>query len=360
MLEVKKTTRWALAAMLAAATITGVSTTATAKEQINVGACVSWPGYSFFEIVRQQNLAPDYDIDISIFEDPLGGHAALATGQLDVYLCTGDYTPVAAARGLDVTNVAVQNLVYGVDKVVIGPGLEPEDLRGQRIAAPQAYIGQLVMGLWLDSVGISPDEVTWVNLNADEAVGPMMSGDLGAAYMYEPWVNQVVDNLDGARIIADTSAPELMETGIFMDVMYMNTNFIAEHREAAIDMLKARFEATAYWNEHTEEVNQAFADYLQWSKADIESIMGTNGKYLEGGLYMLDFNEVARICGVMDGAPPFGIENGAMESIVELTNEWWIKLDLMDEMLADPSDAFDCSLVADLAAQGYRQDFSAR
>ncbi len=360
MFEVKKTTRWALAAMLAAATITGVSTTATAKEEINVGACVSWPGYSFFEVVRQQDLAPDYDINISIFEDPLGGHAALATGQLDIYLCTGDYTPVAAARGLDVTNVAVQNLVYGVDKVVIGPDLEPEDLRGQRIAAPQAYIGQLVMGLWLDSVGISPDEVTWVNLNADEAVGPMMSGDLGAAYMYEPWVNQVVDNLDGARVIADTSAPELMETGIFMDVMYMNTNFIAEHRQAAIDMLKARFEATAYWNEHTDEVNQTFADYLQWSKADIESIMGSNGKYLEGGMYMLDFNEVARICGVMDGEPPFGIDNGAMESMVELTNEWWIKLDLMDEMLADPSDAFDCSLVGDLAAQGYRQTFSAR
>ena len=360
MLEVKKTTRWALAVMLIAAGVAGTLTTAHAKERINVGACVSWPGYSFFEIVRQQNLAPDYEIDISIFEDPLGGHAALATGQLDIYLCTGDYTPVAAARGLDVTNVAVQNLVYGVDKVVIGPDLEPEDLRGARIAAPQAYIGQLVMGLWLDSVGISPEEVTWVNLNADEAVGPMMSGDLGAAYMYEPWVNQVVENLDGARVIADTSAPELMETGIFMDVMYMNTDFIAEHRQAAIDMLKARFEATEYWNRNTEAVNQAFADYLQWSKADIESIMGTNGKYLEGGMYMLDFNEVARICGVMDGEPPFGIENGAMESMVELTNEWWIKLDLMEEMLEAPADAFDCSLVADLAAQGYRQDLSAR
>ena len=39
------------------------------------------------------------------------------------------------------------------------------------------------MGLFLDKNGILPGEVNWVNLNADEAVGPMMSGDLAAAYV---------------------------------------------------------------------------------------------------------------------------------------------------------------------------------
>lgn len=350
---------WIATALIAGFAILAGMGNAHAQERVNIGACVSWPGYSFFEVVRQQDLAPDYDINLTIFEDPLGGHSALATGQLDVYLCTGDYTPVSAARDRDVVNVAMQNLVYGVDKVVIGPDLEPEDVRGERVAAPQAYIGQLVMGLWLDSVGIAPDEVTWVNLNADEAVGPMMSGDLAAAYMYEPWVNQVLENLDGARIAADTRDPELMETGIFMDVMYMNTNFIADHRDAAVDMLRARFEATEYWNENTDEVNQLFADYLDWPKSDIESIMGTNGKYLEGGLYMLDFDEAARICGVLDGDPPHGIDNGAMREIVELTNEWWIKLDLMEGMLDDPERSYDCSLLQDLVDEGYRQSLSA-
>ena len=42
--------------------------------------------------------------------------------------------------------------------------------------------------------GIPVDDVEWVNLNADEAVGPMMSGDLSAAYMYEPWITNVVEN----------------------------------------------------------------------------------------------------------------------------------------------------------------------
>ena len=359
MLKSRSLHGWTLTLLLVGVGMVAGTTNAHAKERINVGACVSWPGYSFFEIVKQKDLAPDYDINVSIFEDPLGGHSALATGQLDIYLCTGDYTPVSAARDRDVVNVAMEHLVYGVDKVVIAPGLEPEDVRGKRVAAPQAYIGQLVMGLWLDSVGISPDEVTWVNLNADEAVGPMMSGDLAAAYMYEPWVDRVLENLEGSRIATDTSDPDLMETGIFMDVMYMNTNFIANHREAAVDMLRARYDALAYWNENTDEANQIFADHLDWSKADIESIMGTNGKYLEGGLYMLDFDEAARICGVLEGDPPHGVANNAMRDIVELTNEWWIKLDLMDEMLDDPEKSYDCSLLQDLADEGYRQSLSA-
>jgi NitT/TauT family transport system substrate-binding protein len=76
-------------------------------------------------------------------------------------------------------------------------------------------------------------------------------------------------------------------------------------------------------------------------------------------MYMLDFNEVARICGVMEGEPPFGIDNGSMRDIVELTNEWWIKLDLMDEMLENPEKTYDCSLLQDLADGGYRQSLSA-
>ena len=41
-----------------------------------------------YEVVRQKNLAPDYKLNLTIFEDPVGGHSALAAGQIDIYLCT--------------------------------------------------------------------------------------------------------------------------------------------------------------------------------------------------------------------------------------------------------------------------------
>ncbi|OOY30922.1 hypothetical protein BMI88_16975 [Thioclava sp. F36-6] len=310
------------------------------------------------EVAKEKNLIPDYDLNITIFEDPLGGHAALAAGQLDVYGCTADYTPLVVDRGTDVVNVAQLNPSYGVDHVILAPDTEPADLPGKKVSAPQAYIGQLLMGIWLDSEGITPDQVEWVNLNADEAVGPMMSGDLSAAYMYEPWISKVLEAKPGARSIVNTADPEMLKTGIFMDALYMNKNFIANDREAALAVLKARCEGLAYWNQHTEETNKMLASFLQWPEEDIGYVIGTNGKSFEGGIYMMDFDESARLCGVLDGEGPLGMANGSMVDSIAMTNDWWIKLGLMENKI-DASKGIDCSLMGDLVEAGYRQSLSA-
>lgn len=331
---------------------------ASAAETINVGMCVSWPGYAMLEVAKQKNLLPGYELNITNFEDPLGGHAALAAGQIDVYGCTADYVPVAVDAGLNEVNVAYLNPSYGVDHVILAAGMEPEMLKGKKVAAPQAYIGQLLMGLWLDRQGIAPDDVTWVNLNADEAVGPMLSGDLSAAYMYEPWISKVLEAAPGAKSVVNTTDPDMLKTGIFMDSLYMNKGFIASRRDAALAVLKAEWEARGYWHDNVEETNALMADYLQWPVDDINAVIGTDGKSLDGGIYMFDFDESARTCGVLEGEPPFGLPNGSMAGSVALTNEWWVKLGLMKNTI-DPAQGIDCSLMGDLVAQGYRQSFAA-
>jgi NitT/TauT family transport system substrate-binding protein len=347
----------ALAALVLASGIHGEPV--RAAERVNVGLCVSWPGYAMHRIAQEKGLAPDYDFNLTIFNDPIGGHLALAAGQIDVYECTGEYTPLVAERGTPVVNVGFANPSYGVDHVVFSPGVTPENIKGRRVGAPQAYIGHLLMGLTLDGIGVTPPDVEWVNLNADEAVGPMMSGDLAAAYLYEPWISRVLDNRPGAESINDTADPEMLRTGIFTDVIYMNSDFIESRRDAALGALRARYDALQYWHENTDEANALMADYLQWPLEDVEFVIGTNGKYFDGGLYMYDFDETARVCGALEGDPPFGLANGSMVEVATLINEWWIRLGLMEQMV-DSSAAIDCSLVADLIAEGYRQSFSAR
>ena len=343
----------ATAALLAS----GLAGTASA-ERVNVGLCVSWPGYAMLEVARAQGLIPQHELNITIFEDPLGGHAALAAGQIDVYECTADYTPIAVASGTGVVNVAFANPSYGVDHVILSPGIEPSDIAGRKVAAPQAYIGHLLMGIWLDSIGVTPDQVEWVNLNADEAVGPMMADDLAAAYMYEPWISTVLAAKPGARSATNTGAPEVLQTGIFMDAIYMNGTFLAEKRDVALDVLKARWDGLAHWNANVEETNAQLAEFLQWPVEDIGYVIGTDGKSFEGGIYMFDFDESARLCGLLEGDGPFGMANGSMAASVALTNEWWVKLGLMDGMV-DPAAGIDCSLMGDLLATGYRQELTA-
>ena len=331
---------------------------AAAKEKVRIGVAVSWPGYAFYELARVKDMAPAYDMEITIYEDPIAGHNQLAAGNIDVYVSTLDYIPVAIENGLPIVNVAFTNPSYGVDQVVLREGVTPADVKGQKVAAPEAFSGHILVGVWMDQNGISANEVDWVNLNADEGVGPMISGDIAAAYMYEPYTSKLVAAVDGTQIVADTSQDTYKDMGLFGDSIYMNTNFIKNRRDVALDMLKVRWDAVQYWHDNTEEVNQLWADYLKWPVEDIGFVTGTNGKYFLGGIYMFDFNESAQFCGVMDGDPMFG-SNGGFDDAVSTTNEWWVKLGVM-KAAHDPKKGIDCSLMGDLAKAGYSQTITAR
>ena len=336
----------------------GVASEAAAKEKVRIGVAVSWPGYAFYELARVKNMAPDYEMEITIFEDPIAGHNQLAAGNIDIYVSTLDYIPVAVENNLPIVNVAFTNPSYGVDQVVLREGVTPSDVKGQKVAAPEAFIGHILVGVWMDQNGIKPSDVSWVNLNADEGVGPMISGDIAAAYMYEPYTSKLTGAVPGTQIVADTAQDLYKKMGLFGDSIYMNTNFIKNNRKAALDMLKVRWDAVQYWHDNTAEVNKMWAEYLKWPVEDIEFVSGTNGKFFLGGIYMFDFNQSAQYCGVMAGEPPFGT-NGGFGDAVKTTNEWWVKLGVLKDV-HDPAKGIDCSLMGELANGGYTQSIKAR
>ncbi len=343
-----------------AAVIAGFGTMngAQAKEKITIGMAVSWPGYSFFELIRQNDWAPDYELEVINLNDPLGGYAMLAAGQVDIFVSTLEYTPVAVEQGHPFVQTTYTNTSYGVDHIILNAGMTPQDLKGKRVAAPTLFIGHLLMGVWLDSVGINADDVDWINLAADEAAGAMLAGDIDAGYLYEPWSTSVQENLAGAQLITTSIEPMYLKNAMFADSIYMNKEFIANRRSAAVDMMRAYWDARGHWNQNVEETNQFFADYLQWPVEDIGWVVSRNGKEIVGGLYMYDFDEAARFCGVLDGAPPFDQANGGLVQTVADTNEWWVKLGIMKTTI-DANEAVDCSIMGDLVNEGYRQSFGA-
>ena len=132
-----------------------------------------------------------------------------------------------------------------------------------------------------------------------------------------------------------------------MDVMYMNTNFM--QAEISCCDMPGRWDAVQYWHDNT-EVNQLFADYLQWPAEDIGYVIGTNGKFFDGGIYMYDFNDLPVPTGLME--IPVWAAQWLNEDVVSLTNEWWIKLGLMSKS-HDAEKGIDCSLMSDLVKQGW-------
>jgi len=326
---------------------------AAAAEKVKIASAVSWPAYAFWEIVKTQNLAPDLDIEVTVLNDPTGGYAMLSADQFQVYGSTIDYAPIAAEQGFPIRQVSLATLSNGIDQVMMAPNTKVEDLRGKRVAAPEAFVGQLLVGFWLQENGIQIDDVEWVNLNADEAAGALLGGDIALAYMYEPWTSKVMENLPGATLIAKSNQPLFQQTAMIGDAIYMNEKFITEHRETALKVMKAYWDAVQWWRDHPAEGNEILSKSLEWPVSDTEFVLGKDGTTMDTeGVYLYTFQEGATACGVADGDMPFGLIKGQIFKTYEIAAARWGDLGLVKSP-APADKGVDCSLMGDLVASGY-------
>ena len=336
--------------------ISFVAPTASADETVRIATSVSWPGYSFWEIIEQKNLLPGVNLEVTVLNDPVAGYGMLAAGQFDVYNATIDYAPIAAEQDMPIKQLTLAGLSYGVDHVMLAPDITPEDVRGTKVAAPVAFVGQLMVAHWLSLQGIGPDEVEWVDLNADDAAGAMIGGDLTATYMYEPWTTNIMTALPGSTIAVKSNSPEIVQTAMIGDAIYMSDTFIADNRDLAVRLMKAYWDAVQWWRDNPAEGNQIMTDYLQWPLADTEFVMGKDGTGLDvEGMYEFNFDQAARICGVKDGEPPLGLQNGQITQTFAIVTERWRELGLIS---GEPAfqEGVDCSIMGLLVEAGYTNE----
>ncbi len=325
---------------------------AGAKEAVRI-AGLTWPGYGFWYIAQEKNLAPDLDISYQAIEDPFQTFGLASSGQLEVVSSTIEFAPIAAAEGMPIKLVAYGNISYGTDKIIVGPGIKSaKDLVGKRVAVLEGGLAQLYMAIWLEQNGVKYDQVEYVNLIMDDAAAAMIGGDVAAAEFWDPFGEQVLNARPDTSLMAQSREPFWLQNALIADAVFMNANFIKERPDVAVKVMKALYDAIAWWRENPEEGNKIIADGMQMSIADVELVIGKDGSGKDGGLYPYGFLEAARFCGSAPGAPPFGQKNKQIYDHWRMTNEWWIKFGQMSKTVP-PEDGIDCSLLANLYDAGY-------
>lgn len=291
----------------------------------------SWPGYGFWFIAQEKNLAPDLDLDITIIEDPYESFSLMSAGVLDVTSSTAEYGPIAADKDVPVKMVTYTNPSYGTDKIVLAPGIESaEDLKGESVAVLEGGLTQIFMGIWLEDNGVSINDVEFTNLIMDDAVGALVGGDVKAAEFWEPFGGQALAALPGATVVASTAESGWIETALLGDAMYMSDAFLADRPEVAEKTLEAYFAAVDYWKTNTAEANAIIAKGLNFPVSDVEKVLGTDGEIYQGGIWVFDRDQAAKFMGLMPGELPLGLPNGEITQHWETTTDWWLKFGLVD------------------------------
>jgi len=344
--------RWLLAAGLAGLALF-TANLALAKEQVRV-AGLTWPGYGWWYIAKEKNLAPDLDITYQAIEDPFQSFSLMTSGQLEIVSSTAEFAPIGASQNMPVRMAAYGNLSHGTDKLIMRPEIKkPEDLKGKKVAVMVGGLPQIMMGIYLEQNGIPFNSVDYVNVIMDQAAAAMIGGSVGGAELWEPFGTQTLEAVPGAKVVASTKDPEWAKNALIADAHFVNEDWAKAHRETALKAMKAMYDAIAWWKKNPEEGNKIIAEGMKMSVPDVELVIGKDGTGLDAGLYPYTFMEAARFCGVAPGDPPFGQKNGQMVDHFKLTNSWWVKFGVVKEEFP-PEKGIDCSLLKDLYDGGYR------
>jgi NitT/TauT family transport system substrate-binding protein len=181
----------------------------------------------------------------------------------------------------------------------------------------------------------------------------MIGGDISAGVFWEPFATNILTASKGSRMVADSGELEWLKTGVVADAIYMSNDFVQNHREAALEFLKAYFRAIAWRDDHPAEGNKIIAAGMKMPVEDVDSVLGAADQ--SGTLYVYPFLESARLCGAAEGNPPFGQTNGQITEIWRTINDWWVRIGLLQDNI-DPSAGIDCTLERDLAKSGFVAD----
>ncbi len=324
---------------------------ANAQETIRVGH-FSWPGYGFHYVAEANNLT-SLKFENTIIEDPVQLFSLLATNQLDVVFSTIEFGPIAAAENMGFKLINLSNLAHGSDMIIVHPDIkEAADLKGRQVAILEGGLSHIMMGIWLEQNGVNVDEVEMVNLVAGDAAAAMMSGQVAAAELWSPFNAQVLADLEGSRLVADSFDPYWLGTALIADGIYMSSDFLENRRVTAVKTLQAIYAGVEQWRSNSEASNKIIAAAVGFSVEDVSAILGdgsltrvaADNDPKDGELYMYSLEDTARFCGVADGDPPFGQANGQLREHWELTNDWWIKFGFITRR-GDYAAGTDCELV---------------
>jgi NitT/TauT family transport system substrate-binding protein len=283
----------------------------------------SWPGYGFWFIAKEKNLAPDINLDIQIIEDPYESFGQMTSGNLDVASSTGEYGPIAADAANGIKLVAVTNPSIGTDKIILAPKIEKaEDLKGKSVAVLEGGLTQIFMAMWLEKNGVKFDEVKYVNVVMDDAVSAMVSGKVAAGEFWEPFGGQVLKSLKGSKAVANSGEEEWLKTGLLGDGLYMSDAFLTKTPEIAKKAMKAYWDAVDWWRKNPAEGNEIIAKGIKFEVKDVEDVLGKDDKPFSGGIYCFDLSQAAQFMGVIPGNPPLGLKNDQIKEHWALTSKW--------------------------------------
>ena len=228
------TTAAAVAAMMAA-------TPAWAQDTKVAIGISGWTGFAPLTLAKEAGIFKKNGLDVTIKKIPQASrHLAIASGDIQCAATTVETYVVWNANGVPIKQLFQLDKSFGADGMVTRSTTGSiADLKGKSIAASAPGTSPYFVLAWmLKKNGLSPKDVTIVNMEPGPAAQAFIAGQNDAAMTYEPYLSSVRNAPQSGKIIATT-----LDYPIVMDTFGCTPAFIAANEKAVKALADSYFEA---------------------------------------------------------------------------------------------------------------------
>jgi sulfonate transport system substrate-binding protein len=190
---------------------------------------------------------------------------ALAAKSLDFALLGAQPALQGIANGVGihilsgvVDATGANGLIVRVDSGINGIA----DLKGRKVGVPVGTTSHLTLIKQLEKNGLTVHDIELLNLAAGDIPGSILTGAIPAAVIFEPGLTGTLANGQGSVRKLDTAAGYVR----LVDVIVARDEFVKNHPDLTVRLLKVIKRTVLWYNEHLEESLDILASILGLNK----------------------------------------------------------------------------------------------
>jgi len=284
--------------------------TPSPKPPLRVQFTQSWGDYTLL-VAKEKGFFEKYGVQVEpVYYSMLSDtYPDLAAGQIDgALIAIGDAININRSTPMKV--VAIQDN-GGDDAVVVGPGINSiQDLKGKTIGMLIGSQYELTVVNMLQSANMSTGDVTIVVLNPENAVAALKSGQVQAAFVWEPYLSDALSS--GYKIMYPQK-----QLHLFPGLIVFSKSVVDDRPEDVRAFLKAWFQAVEYRLQHQGETRDIAAKYLGINAKDVRTDDNLKILTVEDNKTLFDIKTVNSIYSTTKITSDYLISSGVMAEEVD-------------------------------------------
>jgi len=211
----------------------------------------------FDEYFESQGIA----VNLIVFDSGREANAALASGSIDFAAMGNTNAIVALATELDTEMIWIHEVLGEIEALVAhkDSGVQTvEDLAGKTVATPFASTSHYILLNALKEAGVEED-VTLLDMQTTEIVAAWERGDIDAAYVWEPSLNNLKEN--GTVLV---TSQDMAEKGyITANVKIVRTAFSEQYPQVVADYVDLLAQAGEIYRQDPEYAAEVVSEELE-------------------------------------------------------------------------------------------------